>query len=756
MGLHKPFDRHMITNEGAVKLSGGANRLPAGSFAIVDMDAPPTSQGLKILSDFSGVSKKRKIELKLGKPKVAPKNSRFLDNFPFSSVPFKIEDIVSLKVDAPDGKGDQVDDFIVGYNGQAGSELSFQNGDNEPLHLILSGAAMEYAGYQKGMATVQVLFDAPNEGTKNTTGVATANEWTDQEVVENAIERLKNYRLIGDQELSRYVDIIPVNSLNPASVPGTTQNFYSLELEDDGTLTQLARVQAQYPSLDIKREILSEGLTKYVTIATSLPSAYSKSKKDLLKGCADCPSGYTAVEQGFVYQIEIEDNGTDVSDSIIEAEIPGATADTAVRNGGNSAGTGFYTVVTDDALTESEISTFVTANPTAIVEKIADDVVDLCTNATTVDTAWVQGETCTAQTEVYTIVVPEDECGVGQFDAVQAAYPDLVIQEGNPTETNATVTLSGTSGTATLTIGTSTYTITFDTDLATTVSGFITAEAASILEDTGFTATGNSNRISLTNANAPVGSVNISIANATGDLAGTVGTQTGNEDNINFACQSQMFTLVTTNLVCEECDPIFRDLFSSEAPHDFNLIPWKKLDKQYNGLAKMGIRFRAKRTILAPSENFRDDVASLYDSVKLRLAGGFPTMINENYRTGENGRFSVKLLSRYKPATHLGMHLRCYEDMSRIWFDNTWRHVGNNYAKFVYGEETLLKATAQYVDYAITIHKRRYAQAASDKVDEGTTYHIIAEFGRHQEIENLLNKLAAAAGVEAVQASAKS
>lgn len=752
MGLHKPFDRHLITNEGAVKLSGGSINLAAGQFAIVDIDAPPTKQGMRVLSDFSGVSRRNNIELKLGKPDIKAENSRFLDNFPFSSVPFKIEDIVSLKVDAPDGEGDKVDDFIVGFNGKPGTELTFDNADNEILQLHLSGDGISYAGYQEGEVTVQVLFDAPNEGTKNTTGVASDSEWTDQEVVENAIDRLKRYTLIGNQKLTDFVDIIPVNSLNPASLPGTPQTFYHLELEDDGTLTQLARVQAQYPTLDIKREVLGTGRTKYTTIAASLPSAYSVSKVDLLKGCDACPAGYTELAQGFVYQIEIEDDGTDVSDSIIEAEIPGVTANSAVKNGQN-AGVGYYTVVTDDALTQAEIDTFVTSNPTAIVLLIAENVVDLCTNSSTVDTAWVAGGSCNATTEIYTITLA-DECDASIFDKVQAAYPDLTIQEGNPNQTEISIRLVGTSGTAVLSIGDNDYTITFDTDLETTVDNFVAAEAANILADTGFTLTdeGAVQDFRLYSANTTVGSVPISVANATGDLAGN-----GTQQAVAFqeGCQTQFYTTVTTNLVCDECDPIFRELFESEAPHDYNLIAWEKLEKQYNGLAKMGIRFRAKRTILAPSENFRDDVASVYDSIKMRIVGGFTSVVNENYKVGGGNRFNVKILERYKPVTHLGMHLRCYEDMSRIWFDNTWRHVGNNYAKFVYGEETLLKATAQYVDYALTIHKRRYAQSASDKVDEGKTYHIIVEFGRHQPVEDLLNRLAAAAGVPMVQATSK-
>lgn len=656
MGLHSPIERHFITNEGAVKTTGGSLKLAKGQVAIVDLDAPNTRQGKKLVDSFVGKSPTSKFEITLGKADIGV--TRSLSNKSLSSVPFTLEDVKEVRVSAPDGKGDQVDDFVIGFNGVDGTEIDMNNGDTEIIQVELTGKGIQYLGYSGGKAVVQVVLIAPDEGTKILTGNPVAGEWTMEQVVTEGIERLINSELLGQTPITDLVDIIPVKSTNPATIPGTPQNFYSLTIGcDRGTYNELAKVQAQYPTLDIKNEVLPTGGTKYITIGTAAPSDYSTSLPDILKGCDTCPTGYTELNDGYVYSIEIEDDGVDLS-ATLELAVPNAEVGSTVRNGGEAGtGSGFYSVVTTQALTQAEIDAFILATPTAVLVLVSTDVAELCTNATTVETAWVQEETCSADVETYTIRLADDECGNTILPELQAAYSDLTIVE----------------------------------------------EVAP----------------------APAG------------------------------CSRTYSTTVATNLVCEECSPIYRELFDSEAPEDYDQIAWKKADPIYDGAAKMGIRVRGKKTRLGADESVRDEIPFIADSVRIKLVGGFPSEINENYSIGENGRFNVTLLSRYTPPTHLGGQLYVYEDMSRTYFDSTTRHKGDNYAKFVFGEESLLKPFAQYVDYAITIHKRRYAQTAGQKQDEGLTYHIFAEVGRHQAVEDLVNSLAAAAGVPTVQAFAK-
>ena len=643
MGLHKSQDLYFPTIDGNVKRTGGASKLAMGQLAVVDLSKGASADGAFVVDDFGALSKRSKLEFRLGKANVGV--TRSLDNKPYTSIAFSLNDVVDLRVDAPKTTGIGVDDFIIGFNGVAGSEISLDNGDNEVFQLSLTGKAMEYLGYKDGCATVQFQLEAPNEGVKDT-------DWTDHEIVEKAVEVLKRYELIGQVKLTDYVDVIEVRDTAVALAGGT--QFYELTIADNSTFSDLARVQAQYPGNDVKVKSVNEGSTTYITIATALPAAYTVSIADLIKGCEDCPAGYTEFADGFVYQITAESDGVDQA-AAIEGAIPGAEAGSGAAVGDEDGKT-IYTVVTDDALTDVEIETFL-ANATFVGSTlllIAADVSELCNNATTTDTAWIAGEECTASTENYTITLADDECGNNRLEELQAAFPDLTITAG-----------------------------------------------------------------------------------------------------VSVACQTTYSTTIATNVICDECDIIFTDIFSSEAPVDYDLVPWIKEATAYVPGSLMGIRFRAKENILSGSESFRDDMDFVAESVRLSLVGGFPTNVNESYNLGTNGRYTVKLLSRFEPPVNFGGNLRNFEDMGQVYFRGTERHKGNNYAKFVFGEETRLDGTKQYVDYIVTIEPSRLQGGVTQRVNESRTYHVYVEVGRHQEVEGLLNDLAVAAGIPPVQAYAK-
>ena len=643
MGLHKSQDLYFTTIDGNVKRGGGAQNLAMGQLAVVDLTKGAGANGAFVVDDFGALTKRSKLEFRLGKANIGV--TRSLDNKPYTSIPFTLADISDLRVDAPKKEGIKTDEFIIGYNGTADTGITLDNGDNEIIQLSLSGKAIEYLGYKDGCATVQVQIEAPNTGA-----------FTMQEIIQKAVKEFQNYELIGQVPLTDYVDIAITDS-TLTSLAGGTQ-FWTLTVGDDSTFSDLGKVQAQYSDLNIVVSSVNEGSTTYTTIATTQPSDYTVGLADILKGCDVCPAGYTELNDGFVYQVTLEDNGTDES-ATIEGAVPGAEVGSTIKNGQEN-GVGYYTVVTDDKLTEVEITTLLaTAGfETATVEKISDNVSELCRNTNTTTTSWVEGENCTVTTERYTITLADDECGNSRLSELQAAYEGVL-----------------------------------------TIS------------------------------------------------------EVGESDN---GCQRTYEANVTTNVLCDECDNIFQGLFESEAPVDYDLVPWIKDTTTYDAGAEMGIKFKAKPNILSGSENFRDDMDFVAESVKLSLVGGFPTFVNESFNLGTNGRMVVKLLSRYEPPTNFGGNLRNFEDMSQVYFRNTHRHKGNNYAKFVFGEETRLKGTAQYVDYIFTIEPSRIQGGVTQRVNEKRTYHVYVEVGRHEQVEQLLNDLAVAAGIPPVQAYAKS
>lgn len=730
---YKAKDQFFLPSvEGNVKTTGDSTTLGVGEIAFVDIN-----DGVKILTDFSPLNPSAKLAIRMGEPK--DNVSRSEDNKAISTIPFKVKDVVNIYVDAPERAGVLVDDFIIGYNGEDGSEIDIDNAENELIELTLKGDLMGMIGLPDSKHVARVNLTAPIEGTKGT-------DWTMHEIVEKAYLELKNYKLPGNIAITDYVDILLVNSENPETLPGTASTFYSLVLGDEGTYSNLGAVQAQYPALDVKRLKWESGKSTYSVIGTSLPAAYQPKASFLLKGCEACPAGYSAIEQGVVYEVVLENDGADATVTV--QALPGAVGGSAVLN--DTVGdTTTYSVVTDDELTAGEIATFIGSNPTASINLISKDVADLCETALPATVAWVAGESCNATTEKYTITLKNDDCSGNRLADLQAAYPDLTISVAF-TAASSALTLSGTSGTANVTIAGVDYLATFDTDLTTTADNFVTAHAAAILAATGQVVTANAGV--LTFAVTADSFDEPSIANATGDLAGAVVTTYTDDE---FACQTRYETTVATNLVCEECDPIFRDVFVSEAPGLFEGIGWKKAEKTYSGTAKMGIRVRGKRAQLGGNEFLRDDMFFYDGSVEISLVGGYQTYTNESYLAGTNERFTVKYFSRKADAQNLGGNLRKFEEEAQMHFRGRGRYVGNNYGKIVSGQETRLEPFAQYIIYSVTIAPHKFVSNFQQPQNGAFTYHFILPLGKQEAFEAVLNKLAAAAGLPQVQAVSK-
>lgn len=692
MASHKGWDRHFPIS--SVAKSGGTFNLAKGQMALVDLDAAPSTAGLKITDDLTGLSKDRKFQIRVGKHEIA--NNRSQSSKDWSTETFKVSDIVSLKVDAPK-EGIKTDEFILGYDGfDDATAIELVNGDNEEISLTLCGEVIGAIGYAANEVEVKVYLTAPNEGS-----------FTNQEIVETAVQQLQDYKLMGDIPLSNYLEVTPINDTNPAlSGIGSAKAFFNLVLEDDGNSNALAAVQSQYNGYKVIRsdyaagestytiiedpaatitagafvvdqeyEIVTAGSTDFTLIgaadsnvgtrfvATGVGagtgtaieikvSDFVKTKGWKVKGCATCPSGYSQYVDGFVYSVSLEDDGAD-STAAIQA-ISGNTEASSAELVSVVDGVSTYTVVSSAAFTEAEEAAFVSSNPEAVISLVTSNAADVCVPDNSTSFVWVEGESCQQDTVDYTIVVPDDECGSSRLAEIQAYYEDPSI---------------------------------------------------------------------------------------------TAGTQS--------QCQTQYTQTVTTNLVCAQCDDAYVDLFTSEAPKPFGVYEWKAPAKTYNSAAKMGIRFKAKEIVLAGTEEYRDDMPFFATSAKLKIAGGAYTNVNESFNVGTNGRFAGRVISIAAMPENFGGNLREFEDITKRYQEGVTRHEGNNYGKWILGEETLLDATTPYVDYILTVKINKYAQSFSGSIDETFNYHFLVPVGVHVDVESVLNTLAAKAGVLTVQAYAK-
>lgn len=748
MSLDFAQNRDFFVLDGKTLTSGGSLNVSNGVLAIVD-NKEISQNGRKVVSSFSGLSKDKDFQILLGK--IDSPVTKSTTNKPYESLPFKLSEVVDLKVVTPQTKGIKVDDFIIGFNGKSGTELTLKQNSASSIEVTLCGAGMEHLGYKSGEYTAIVNMQSPYlDEDGNPIG---EDAKTMQEIVENAVAEFNRMTLLGGAPITDYVEAIPVNSENAALLGTTDFSFYSLTIVDNGDQTALARVQAQYPTYKVvKTDRIGDEQSVYTIIAPSGTSlaAYVKSLSQILKGCEECPAGYAELTAGVVYSITIEDDGADVTTSI--DDVPGFVTGTVVKIGNSTNGVGTYTVVVDNALTNAEIDTFKAANAlksTAVFD-VAGDVKALCENNTTTTTAWATGETCSAKSDIYRITVADDECGSDILAKLQANYPELTIAV-DTVNLSRTITLTGTSGTANVVVGGVNYLATFATDLTTTASNFATAHAAAILTATGAVVTASAGAITIVDAVDTYPTV--SVVNVTTDLAGTISAAVGSGAEVSGLCQTTYRTNVLSNIVCDECSEEFRALFTTEAPNNFGIVSWEANSKIYSPTAKMGIRFKGKEFVISGSEAFRDDIPFYATSTRLKIAGGQPKFIAESWNN-QDRPYKLTVMSIASEPEALGGHLWEREDAARVYFDGMPRFAGNNYGKFLWGQESKLKGLSQYVDYQLTINPKKYYQLTPHS-SEMITYHVICELGRHESVETLLNSLATAAQIPAVQAFAK-
>ncbi|MDC7248893.1 MAG: hypothetical protein PQJ49_03130, partial [Sphaerochaetaceae bacterium] len=209
--------------------------------------------------------------------------------------------------------------------------------------------------------------------------------------------------------------------------------------------------------------------------------------------------------------------------------------------------------------------------------------------------------------------------------------------------------------------------------------------------------------------------------------------------NITGGCKTRYITTVETNMVCEECDPIFEDYFTSEAPASYDLAEWKLVTTEDTSTnCKCGIRFKGKVLEVHPDECLRDELGFVDSSVQIRVSGGYVTEVREGIGEIVDNPFNVEYKSRWKRRTHLGGNLWNDEDRNRVFFTGEARHEGDLVARMFKGEESHIQADKQYVDYALTVRRNHYSQSFSGLENETITYHIYVEVGRQQAVEELL------------------
>lgn len=755
MGLNKAFDRSFFLIGGNVKTSGGSINLAKGEFAAVNL-SQTTQNGVAIVSSFAGVPKDKKdFALRVGIEDKKP--NRSYSNKSQSTMPFSLNDVVDLKVSAPTQTEQSVDEVVLGWDGiTPGSEFKFQKGDAYfRLFLELKGDAIGYRGGKGNMEQIAINVEVPECDPFNNCEACDECESVDcKAIVTEAIERLRRKQLTGGNLVEEFIDITPVfdcdNAATAALVPYV---YYTLEVCDTGTDAAKALVEAQYDAPVIRIDRRGSTSTYQILLPGSegAPADYEQSIASLIKDCEDCPAGYVEVPGGFLYAFTIEDDGTDQS-ALINA-IPNHSAGTTIKSG-NDNGVGFYTAVFTAPITQANINAFLAAaNAAAVGEPTVEFVgvvSDICTNSSVTTTAWVEGDTCNAVEEEWSIILPDNKCGEDRLAELNGAYQNLTITIADSDSSTRELTLTGSSGTANVNVDGVNYLATYAASLTQTALDFVSTHTAA-LAAAGVTVTADSGVITFSGLTTVIDA--ITITNASGDLAGTLAASVAIPERAG--CQTKYITSVLSNIVCDECDPIYLDFYVTEAPESYDEIEWVEEDNSDtapSGNCKCGIRFKAKSFIIDSDESLRDITGFVETSTQIRVAAGYPEEIREGIGIIPKGVYEGKYLSRWVPRTHLAGNLRNMESEGRMYFQGL-PYRKDYLGRLLRGETSNMEdQIAQYIQYTVTVQNGTYSQGFARRHSDNINYHFFVEVGRQNDLENILNDLAANAGVSPVAA----
>lgn len=643
MSLHQHTVRSLgVSPVGAVLTEGGSMDLPLQTLAVVSTEGrKATRRGLKVLETFNGVDKvNENIALMFGSKKGSgrygsDKNSR--------SINFSLSDIKKVGIYHPKTTEVEVDYFRVGWDGiNDDTTFKFKRGQTLELQVTIAGIAASFLGCKTH--TVRQLVTIPNLEFGQCTEVGDFCSPVDcREHTIKMVKGLKEQLLPGGYKMKEFFDIYPIFKTVQENEKKVPYKQYCLEYCGFGGDLELAKVSAQYPGVEVKRDADSGKFVIFQKADAPMPKPYKVTRGSILKGCDSCPAGYTEIDGGYVYAVAIEDDGDDKTSTV--ATLAGLVSGTE-RKHGNDYGVGHYSVVLEKHLTEEEEKTFVDANPTARL-KYVGKVNEFCEGSGVETHNWVECGECEASCAKYQIIVP-DSCKGSRLEEIKAAFPELEIRE--------------------------------------------------------------------------VKSQN---------------------------CISVFETEVETGLSCDTgCSPdIVQNIFIAKAPRMFDGNYWYPVESTAKPESTVcGFEIKGKPILLNPSDCLEDEVPFIMSSTRISSIFGGHSLDGYSMNTlqPEDPSFSIVRLGTAKDLDNLGANLKDWVKKGTFYFSDTVPAKSNS-EKFFVGTEGLENLT-QYSVASVSVERPNHAGIDSKEYSK-LSYKIFIPFGRTKDTEDLLRKLAGAAGV---------
>ena len=593
-GLNSPYSHVLVLSPTAPKTSGGSLELVDGQIALTK-EKSGTATGQLVVPNLSGASKKDEFKIQVGTGRKSEAGN--ISNKNFATVPFTKDEVMDVTYSA--AMAPTYASVTLGYNGVAGTGFALKEKQATTVSLSLTGDALAYLGYGDARADLQFSIFAGNpDDCVNCAEPCSSVSCKD--ITSNLVQRIRNHELRpgssagtgASVKVSDIIDVIPTFSCAPVKTPTATATYYTLTINDGGTQEDLAVVAQNYPT-EVVNRLSREGIVSVYEILTtgSSPAAFSPLASNKLLLDCDCPVNYTAAVGGFVYSIELDDAGADVSATLLDGILGVSDQDGAIYTLENlgaadvSRSAGTYTAVASTASGSGVGATF------TVVVNGSGAVTTLTLVAE--GSGYIVGETIT----IADAVLGGGGGAAFTFDvATLATAATSVTKANNDTNIGTYVVafeseLDATQIAAIKAVN-DTYTVTFegqaesicvpDSQPADTswVSGdTCTVSTQQYYIDLKDTVCGDSRLVEL-QENYP----NLTI------------TEDTTTEHTN--CRRRYLTTVTSNIVCEGCET---PEYIFEAPIDFSFESWKVVAIQDGGLTSYSSTLSAAATGMTPT-----------------------------------------------------------------------------------------------------------------------------------------------------------
>lgn len=404
--MNQSFKQVFVTNSGSLLTSGTTTDLAVGQISFFDGDN-------YVATTTPTYFKNKSLIVGWGYPDVnnALMGGTFSENEKTKKIGGrKIKAVRTKRATHPTSEI-----VVAGWSGDIAdtNTLSVKPGEKKALFLRLTGTPIDRLYSTQGFIRRYVVEgDCVDPCNTNCTAAS------DPRVLANNLVNQIN----SDPKVRGLVKASVLTQCTP-TISSTTSNVYlfTVSVSDDGTDSALGYVQTQYPGVSVSR-VGRIGITSTYQVSklvNTAPGSVSNAGLTIIPDCPTCPSGYTLVASGYVYEIKREDNGPDVSSTIITDYTVGGVVPTVTKIGSSQLGNGTYIAITASAI----------VLPTILTDqsKLVGQTNNSCVITSATTTAWALFDTLVQYQQAYTITIADSVCGTNRLADLQAAYPSLTI-----------------------------------------------------------------------------------------------------------------------------------------------------------------------------------------------------------------------------------------------------------------------------------------------------------------------------------------